>query len=84
MIRRLRGWDQKGAPKPIRVFLHDGSNDLDNAAGNWPLSNEQMAKALEYGGYDYRFMFGHGFHSDKYGRALLPESLKWLFRDEPL
>jgi enterochelin esterase-like enzyme len=83
MIRHLRGWDKKGAPKPIRVFLQDGRNDLDNAAGNWPLSNAQMAKALEYGGYDVKFELGNGFHSDKYGRALLPDTLRWLFRDEP-
>lgn len=83
MIRHLRGWDRKGAPKPIRVFLQDGANDLDNAAGNWPLANQEMASALAFGGYDYRFEFGHGFHSDKHGRALLPETLRWMFRDEP-
>lgn len=83
IIRDHRGWDQKGEPKPIRVFLQDGTNDLDNKAGNWPLSNQQMAAALAFGGYDYRFVLGHGFHSDKQGRALLPEILRWMFRDEP-
>ena len=82
MIRHLRGWDKKGEPKPIRVFLQDGTNDLDNAAGNWPLANQEMASALAFGGYDYRFELGHGFHSDKQGRALLPETLRWMFRDE--
>ncbi len=66
--------------KPIRVFLQDGSNDLDNKFGNWPLANQQMAKALAFTGYDYRFEFGKGAHSDKHGRALLPESLRWLWR----
>ncbi len=37
---------RKTPRKPIRVFLQDGSNDLDNANGNWPLANQQMAKAL--------------------------------------
>lgn len=83
IIRERRGWDQKGEPKPIRVFLQDGANDLDNKAGNWPLSSQQMAKALAYGQYDFRFAFGNGFHSDKHGRALLPETLRWLWRDEP-
>ena len=82
MIRERRGWDQKGEPKPIRVFLQDGSNDLDNKAGNWPLSSQQMAKALAFGQYDYKFVFGHGFHSDKQGRAILPDTLRWMFRDE--
>lgn len=66
--------------KPIRVFLQDGANDLDNKFGNWPLANQQMAKALQFAGYDFRFEFGKGAHSDKHGRALLPESLRWLWR----
>ncbi len=67
--------------KPIRVFLQDGANDLDNFAGNWPLANQQMAKALAFAGYDYQFVFGHGFHSDAHGRALLPDALRWLWKD---
>ena len=82
IIRDRRGWDERGEPKPIRVFLQDGSNDLDNKAGNWPLANQQMAKALAFGKYDYKFVFGSGFHGDRHGRALLPESLRWLWRDE--
>ena len=39
---------RKTPKKPIRVFLQDGANDLDNANGNWPLANQQMAKALAF------------------------------------
>jgi enterochelin esterase family protein len=67
--------------KPIRVFLQDGENDLDNANGNWPLANQTLAKSLSYAGYDYKFEFGHGFHSNRHGRAILPDSLRWLWRD---
>ena len=35
----------KDSPKPIRVFLQDGENDLDNQFGNWPLANKEMAAA---------------------------------------
>jgi enterochelin esterase-like enzyme len=69
--------------KPIRVFLQDGANDLDNANGNWPLANQTLAKSLQYAGYDYRFEYGHGFHSNRHGRAILPDSLRWLWRDYP-
>jgi enterochelin esterase family protein len=72
---------RKSPRKPIRVFLQDGANDLDNANGNWPLANQQMAKALEFKKYDYQFVFGQGFHSNRHGRAILPESLRWLWRD---
>ena len=67
--------------KPIRVFLQDGENDLDNANGSWPLANQTLAKSLSYAGYDYKFEYGHGFHSNRHGRAILPDSLRWLWRD---
>jgi enterochelin esterase-like enzyme len=72
---------RKTPKKPIRIFLQDGANDLDNRNGNWPLANQQMAKALAFAGYDYKFEYGNGFHSDKHGRAILPDSLRWLWRD---
>jgi enterochelin esterase-like enzyme len=74
---------RKTPKKPIRIFMQDGANDLDNPHGNWPLANQQMAKALAFAGYDYKFEFGNGFHSDKHGRAILPDSLRWLWRDYP-
>ena len=71
---------RKTDKKPIRVFLQDGENDLDNAHGSWPLANLEMGRALKYKGYDYKFEWGNGFHSDKHGRAILPDSLRWLWR----
>jgi enterochelin esterase family protein len=75
------GMIRKTEKKPIRVFLQDGSGDLDNLHGNWPLANQQMAAALKFKGYDYQFVFGDGGHNGKHGGAILPESLKWLWRD---
>jgi enterochelin esterase family protein len=72
---------RKAPKRPIRVFLQDGERDLDNNNGNWPLANQQMAKSLAFAGYDYKFEYGHGFHSDRHGRAILPDSLRWLWRD---
>jgi enterochelin esterase family protein len=72
---------RKTPKKPIRVFLQDGANDLDNVHGNWPLANLSMAKSLAFAAYDYRFEFGQGFHSNRHGRAILPDSLRWLWRD---
>lgn len=71
---------RKTPKKPIRVFLQDGENDLDNVHGNWPLSNRQMARALEFRGYDLKTVWGKGFHSDKQGRATMADALRWLFR----
>lgn len=74
---------RKSAVRPLRVFLQDGSNDLDNPHGNWPLANQEMAAALRFRGYDYRFELGDGAHTHKHGGALLPDSLRWLWRDFP-
>jgi len=68
--------------KPIRVFLQDGSGDLDNQFGNWPLANQQMAKALAFKDYDYRFVYGTEGHNGKHGGAILPDSMRWLWRGD--
>ncbi len=82
----IRGGDvypglvRKTPHKPIRVFLQDGSEDLDNMFGNWPLANQQMAAALKFAKYDYKFVYGDGGHNGKHGGAILPDSLRWLWR----
>jgi hypothetical protein len=61
--------------------LQDGSNDLDNVHGSWPLGNLQMDKALAFAGYDYQFVYGQGAHNHNHGRATFPDALRWLWRD---
>lgn len=77
------GMIRKTERKPIRVYLQDGSNDLDNVHGNWWLGNQQMAAALRFQGYDVRFDEGLGGHGPEHGGALLPDALRWLWRDAP-
>jgi len=72
---------RKTPPKPIRVFLQDGSNDLDNIHGNWFLANQQMEAALKFAKYDYKTVWGTGKHSGEHGGAILPDTLRWLWRD---
>ena len=74
---------RKSASRPLRVFLQDGSNDLDNQHGSWWLANQQMAAALKFRKYDYRFEHGDGGHTGKHGGAILPDTLRWLWRDAP-
>jgi enterochelin esterase family protein len=76
---------RKTERKPIRVFLQDGSNDLNNVHGDWPLANQQMASALRFMGYDHKFVLGDGSHNGRHGGAILPDALRWLWRaPEPL
>jgi hypothetical protein len=68
------------SPAAVMVF-QDGEKDLDNAHGNWWLANLQMDKALAFAKYDYKFVPGVGGHNGAHGGAILPDSLRWLWRD---
>lgn len=72
---------RKTERKPLRIFLQDGSGDLDNAHGNWWLSNLQMEKALQFKEYDFKTVWGEGGHNGKHGGAIFPETMRWLWRD---
>ena len=85
----LRGADRyatlvrKHEPKPIRIFLQDGSNDLNIYAGDWWKANETMQRALAFAGYDVKYVWGEGAHNGTHGTALFPEAMRWLWRDHP-
>ena len=67
--------------KPIRVYLLDGVNDLDNKYGNWPLANRMMEASLKYMNYDFRMDWTECFHGSRGMAPHLPEALEWLWRD---
>jgi enterochelin esterase-like enzyme len=67
--------------KNIRVWMSDGSDDIENNTGSWPLNNIELANALKLRGYDFHFRFGAGSHAIAQGVMDLPESLAWLWRD---
>lgn len=66
-------------PKPIKVYLQDGKDDLNNLHGNWPLGNQDLAAALQFAGYRYKLEMTDGGHSGKWGGEALPEALRWLW-----
>jgi enterochelin esterase-like enzyme len=69
------------AKRNIRVWLQDGSEDLDVRYGNWPLANLRMANALKSKEYDFHFSFGKGTHNPAHGAVEFPEEMIWLWRD---
>jgi gluconolactonase len=74
---------RKTEPKPIRVFLQDGRNDLNNYTGSWFVANQDMQSALEYAGYDLRYEWGDGEHNSRHATEIFPQALTWLWRDWP-
>ena len=74
---------RKMEPKPLRVFLQDGSNDQSIYSGSWYLANQSVAKSLDYAGYEVKFEVGTEGHNSRHGAAILPDALRWLWHDYP-
>jgi enterochelin esterase-like enzyme len=74
-----------GDKKPLRVFFQDGVNDNRNAnpALDWHIQNVRLIDALSKKGYDINYTFGIGLHGQKQGGAILPDMMRWLWRDYP-
>jgi enterochelin esterase-like enzyme len=78
--------------KPIRIFMVDGRNDNrgTNDKGeydphrDWFLQNVRLMEALTKKGYDVNYSWGMGVHSHNMGGAMLPEMMRWLWRDQPV
>jgi enterochelin esterase-like enzyme len=64
----------------IRVWLQDGSGDLELRYGSWPMANIRMANALKQKSYDFHFSFGSGSHNTAHGGAEFPAEMTWLWR----
>jgi len=85
----LRGGDRyptlirKYEPKPLRVFLQDGANDLNIYAGDWWMANQTMERTLTFAGYEVRHVWGEGAHNGKHGTAIFPDAMRWLWKDWP-
>jgi len=74
---------RKTEPKPLRVFLQDGRNDLNIYSGSWFIANQDVYAALEFAGYESSFAIGSEGHNGKHGGAILPDALRWLWKDYP-
>jgi gluconolactonase len=74
---------RKIEPKPIRVFLQDGSNDLKFAYGDWWLANQEMEQALTFAGYEVAHSWDKGGHEMTYATKVFPEAMRWLWKDWP-
>ena len=78
--------------KPIRIFMIDGRNDNRglndegeyDIARDWFFQNVRLKDALIEKGYDVNYSWGIGVHSHDMGGAMLPEMMRWLWRDQPV
>jgi enterochelin esterase family protein len=78
--------------KPIRIFMIDGRNDNRGVNADsqydqtrdWFYQNVRLKDALVAKGYDVNYAWGIGVHSHDMGGAMLPEMMRWLWRDHPV
>ncbi len=73
---------RKFEAKPIRAYLTTATNDMENAAGDWFLTDQEMDKALKFSGYDYRFRIVDGRHVAGYLENWR-EAMAYLWKDWP-
>jgi enterochelin esterase family protein len=78
--------------KPLRVFLQGGRNDNRGASRSgvydqrrdWFYQQVRMMEALRDKGYDLNYNWGINTHGQRMGGMLLPEMMRWLWRDHPV
>ena len=84
---------RKSEKKPIRIFLQDGRNDNRGQGRNggsydetrdWFYQNVRLMKALTAKGYEVNYAWGMNRHGQKMGGAIMPEMMRWLWRDQPV
>ena len=83
---------RKSEKKPLRIFMVDGRNDnralrADGAydeTRDWFYQNVRLMKALTAKGYEVNYSWGIGKHGQKQGGMMVPEMMRWLWRDMPV
>ena len=74
---------RKFEPKPIRIFMQDGSNDLDIYGGDWWMANQSMYRSLKWAGYEVTNIWGEGGHNGKHAAAIMPQAVKFIWHKYP-
>jgi enterochelin esterase-like enzyme len=78
--------------KPLRIFLQDGRNDnrgirrggMYDQTWDWFYQNVRLMNALTQKGYEVNYAWGMNKHGQKMGGAIMPDMMRWLWRDQPV
>src|SRR3954471_2613761 len=74
---------RKTEPKPLRIFLQDGSTDLNQAGGDWWMANQEMERALTFTGYEVAHAWGTGGHNGQHATEIYADAQRWLWKGWP-
>ncbi len=75
---------RKSEPRPLRIFLQDGTNDVWNPLfGHWYEGNRMLASALDFAGYDARYDWSDCEHGVKRANEIFAEVMEWMWKGWP-
>ncbi len=74
---------RKTEPKPIRIFIQDGSKDLNIYCGDWWMANQEMERAFIFAGYEVNHVWGEDGHNGKQATEVFADAMRWLWKDWP-
>lgn len=75
---------RKHEPKPLRIFLQDGTQDVWNALfGHWYEGNRMLATALDFAGYDAAYDWSDCKHGVAQATKIFAQVMEWMWRDYP-
>ncbi len=74
---------RKYEPKPLRIFLEDGSKDQNIYGGDWWMANQSLERSLAFSGYEVAHSWGDGEHNGKHATEIFPDAMRWLWKDWP-
>ncbi|HQR07401.1 MAG TPA: SMP-30/gluconolactonase/LRE family protein [Gemmatales bacterium] len=74
---------RKYEPKPLRIFLEDGSKDQNIYGGDWWMANQEMERSLTFAGYEVNHAWGDGGHNGTHATQIFPDAMRWLWKDYP-
>jgi gluconolactonase len=74
---------RKYEPKPLRIFLEDGSRDLNIYGGDWWMANQELERSLTFAGYEVEHSWGDGEHNLKHPTEIFPDAMRWLWKNWP-
>ena len=74
---------RKTEPKALRVFLQDGSGDLNIYGGDWWMVNQEMERALTFAGYEVDHLWGDEGHTAKEMTERCSDAMWWLWKEWP-
>jgi gluconolactonase len=72
---------RKYEPKPLRIFLEDGSADQNIFGGDWWMANQEMERSLTFAGYEVNHAWGEGGHNIEHATKIFPDAMRWIWKD---